>query len=77
VPVPVYRGKSQIGKATSTAWSPLLKKMIALASVDTAHSAIGTELEAEVTVEATRYRAGVKVVKLPFYNPARKTAVPV
>jgi aminomethyltransferase len=77
VPVPVYRGKAQIGKATSTAWSPLLKKMIALASVDTAHSAIGTELQAEVTVEATRYRAGVKVVKLPFYNPARKTAVPV
>jgi glycine cleavage system aminomethyltransferase T len=51
--------------------------MIALASIDTAHAGIGTELQAEVTVEATRYRAGAKVVKLPFYNPARKTAVPV
>jgi aminomethyltransferase len=77
VPVPVYHGKSQVGKATSTAWSPILKKMIALASIDTEHAGIGTELQAEVTVEAVRYKAGVKVVKLPFYNPARKTAVPV
>ena len=77
VAVPVYCGKSQVGKATSTAWSPLLKKMIALAIIDTDHSGTGTELEAEVTVEAVRRKAGVKVVKLPFFNPPRKTAVPV
>ena len=51
--------------------------MIALGSIDTEHADIGTKLQAEVTVEAVRYKAGVKVVKLPFYNPARKTAVPV
>ena len=34
VAVPVYSRK-QVGKATSTTWSPTLKKMIALASVET------------------------------------------
>ncbi|HEY2915554.1 MAG TPA: aminomethyltransferase family protein, partial [Candidatus Angelobacter sp.] len=38
VHVPVYLGGKQVGKATSTTWSPLLKKMIALASVETAYS---------------------------------------
>ena len=33
VAVPVYRDGSQVGKATSTTWSPTLKKMIALATV--------------------------------------------
>src|SRR5208282_136212 len=32
--VPVYRGGKHIGKATSTTWSPTLKKMIALACID-------------------------------------------
>ncbi len=32
IPVPVYANGQQIGKATSTTWSPLLKKMIALAT---------------------------------------------
>ena len=34
VHVPVYRGRDQVGKATSTTWSPLLKQLIALASVE-------------------------------------------
>ncbi len=34
VAVPVYRGGKQVGRATSTTWSPTLKKMIALATVD-------------------------------------------
>jgi aminomethyltransferase len=76
VPVPVYSGKVQVGKATSTTWSPTLKKMIALASIDANYSAIGTELQAEVTVEAVRHRATVKVTKVPFFNPARKTSLP-
>jgi hypothetical protein len=31
----------------------------------------------ELTVEATRHKVGVKVVDLPFFSPARKTATPV
>jgi glycine cleavage system T protein (aminomethyltransferase) len=75
--VPVYRGGRHVGKATSTTWSPTLKKMIALACVSREQSAIGTTLSMEMTVEAVRHAVSAKVVPLPFFNPARKTAVPV
>jgi aminomethyltransferase len=74
--VPVYRNGRQVGKATSTTWSPVLKRMIALATVDRPHHAEGTELQFEMTVEAVRHRVAAKVVKTPFFNPARKTATP-
>jgi len=74
--VPVYRGGRQVGKATSTTWSPTLKKMIALASVGREHSAPGTSLQMEMTVEAVRHTVSAKVVPLPFFNPPRKTATP-
>ena len=77
VHVPVYLGEKQVGKATSTTWSPLLKKMIALASVDTEHSKIDTKLQMEITIEAIRQRVTARVVKLPFFSPARKTSMPV
>ncbi|HKW76170.1 MAG TPA: aminomethyltransferase family protein [Terriglobales bacterium] len=77
VHVPVYLGGKQVGKATSTTWSPLLKKMIALASIDTSHSKPGTRLQMEITIEAVRERVTARVVKLPFFSPSRKTATPV
>src|SRR6266481_4333292 len=76
VAVPVYRGARHVGKATSTTWSPTLKKMIALASVGREHSAAGTLLQMEMTVEAVRHTVSAKVVPLPFFNPPRKTATP-
>ena len=76
VAVPVYRGGHQIGKATSTTWSPVLKKMIALATIDRPHYAEGTELQIEVTVEAVRHQVAAKVVPTPFFNPRRKVATP-
>ena len=77
VPVPVYVGDKHVGKATSTTWSPLLKKMIALASIDTDQARLGNKLQMEITIEAMRLKVGATVVKTPFFNPARKTAVPV
>jgi aminomethyltransferase len=77
VAVPVYRGSRQVGKATSTTWSPTLKKMIALASVSRESSRPGTSLGMEMTVEAVRHTVSATVVALPFFNPPRKTAVPV
>ncbi len=77
VAVPVYCGEKQVGKATSTTWSPVLKKMIALASIETSHSKLGTRLQIEITIEAIRQKVTAKIVKMPFFNPARKTAVPV
>jgi len=77
VHVPVYAGNRQVGKATSTTWSPLLKKMIALASIDTAHAQPGTKLQMEVTIEAVRQKVTATVSKLPFFSPERKTKTPV
>jgi len=77
VAVPVYRNGKVVGKATSTTWSPTLKKMIALASVDRDSSTAGSTLNIEMTVEAVRHTVSAKIVPMPFFNPARKTAVPV
>jgi aminomethyltransferase len=77
VHVPIYSGSRQVGKATSTTWSPLLKKMIALASIDTAYATPGERLQMEITVEAVRQKVTATVTKLPFFNPDRKTATPV
>jgi len=77
VAVPVYCGEKQVGKATTTTWSPVLKKMIALASVDTDHSQNGNRLQLEITIEAVRQKVTAKIVPMPFFNPKRKTAVPV
>ena len=75
--VPVYRGREQVGKATSTTWSPVLKQLIALASVESQHAQAGTRLQMEMTVEAVRYRCAARVRQLPFFNPPRKTRTPV
>ena len=77
VHVPVYRGREQAGKATSTTWSPLLKQLIALASVEPRYAQPGTKVQMEMTVEAIRHRATATVRPLPFFNPPRKTKTPV
>jgi aminomethyltransferase len=76
VSVPVRKSRQQIGRATTTTWSPVLKKLIALATIDSAHASDGTELEFEITIEAVRHFVGARVVRTPFFNPSRKTATP-
>jgi aminomethyltransferase len=77
VHVPVYNRRAQVGKATSTTWSPTVKKMIALGSVNSEHAEPGTQLQIELTIEAVRHKIPATVVKLPFFSPPRKTATPV
>jgi aminomethyltransferase len=77
VAVPVYRNGAQAGKATSTTWSPTLKKMIALATLKSEFARPGSKVEMEITVEAVRHRVAAIVTKTPFYNPKHKTATPV
>ena len=72
--VPLYKGRRQVGRATSGTWSPTLKQNIALGSVDRALDGIGTRLEMEWTVEARRGRIGATVVPMPFFDPPRKRA---
>ena len=70
-------GEKQAGKATTTSWSPILKKLVALASVETEYAKPGTSLQMEITIEAMRLKTNVKVTNLPFFSPPRKTATPV
>lgn len=73
-PVPVYAGRRQVGRATSGCWSTLLKKYVALASLETAWSKPGATVEMEVTVDYRRKQAPAKVVELPFFRPERMRA---
>jgi aminomethyltransferase len=77
VAVPVYKNGDQVGRATTTTWSPVLKKLIALATIDAPYFDEGTPLDFEVTIEAVRQLVPAKVVKTPFFNPKRKTASPL
>jgi len=76
VAVPVVRGNKQIGRATTTAWSPTLKRLIALATIDRPYDEDGARVQFEMTVEGVRHFVGAKVVPTPFFNPPRKTATP-
>lgn len=76
LPVPVMRHGLQVGRATTTAWSPTLKRLIALATIDAPHYASGSGLRMEVTVEGVRRWARATVVPTPFFNPERKTVTP-
>lgn len=77
--VPLYttRDKSvQVGYATSGTWSPILKKNIALATVEKKYDNLGQELQLEMTVEHVRHTVTATVHKPQFYNPERKTSLP-
>ena len=71
---PVYVDGKQVGYATSGCWSPLLKKYLALAHVESPHAEPGTEVALEITVEHRRKKARAIVVKTPFFDPERKRA---
>jgi aminomethyltransferase len=70
----VFDGERQVGKATSSTWSPILKKMIALGTVAAARAEPGTGLDIEWTVDHRRRRVAVRVARLPFFDPPRKRA---
>ena len=70
--VPVYAAGRQVGRATSGTWSPLLKRNLALASVEARLASPGSELAMEWTVEGERGRVRATVVPLPFFDPPRK-----
>ena len=72
--VPLHANGRQVGRVTSTGWSPLLKKMIGLASVGVAHARTGSRLQVEWTVEAKRRLVSATVVDTPFFDPPRRRA---
>lgn len=73
--VPLFNENGrQVGQVTSRTFSPILKKYIALATVESGYARAGTKLQVEVTVEFTRQKALATVTTPPFYNPPRKRA---
>jgi aminomethyltransferase len=76
VGVPLYSGGRQVGKATSSGWSTLLKTFIAIATVDRGYETPGTPIDLAFTVEYVRRRAHARVAALPFFDPERKRSIP-
>jgi aminomethyltransferase len=70
--LPVMVGSAQVGYASTSTWSPLLKKYIALAHLQKPYYEAGTNVRMEITVEHHRQHAPARVVKLPFYEPEWK-----
>ena len=70
--LPVLVGNVQVGYVSTSTWSPLLKKYIALAHLQRPYYEVGTNVRMEITVEHHRQHAPAKVVKLPFYEPEWK-----
>ena len=73
---PIYKNSEQVGYATSGAWSPILKRYIALAHVKSHYSKIGTVLDFELKVEHFRKLTSAEVVNTPFFDPERKRSCP-
>jgi aminomethyltransferase len=73
--LPLYKDDRQVGHATTGAWSPVLKKYIALAMVERDYTPPETRVEMEVTVDNKRKTVGAKIVRLPFFDPPRKRAL--
>lgn len=66
---------TQIGYATSGTWSPLLKKYVCLATVESRFAKLGTQLSMETMVDTQRRYVNAKVVPKPFFDPERKKAM--
>lgn len=71
-PVPVYKNGKQVGYVTSQAFSPILKKYIAIASLSQNKVKHGDLVDMEITVEFQRRQVKARVVGLPFFSPPRK-----
>ncbi|MGB7204133.1 MAG: DUF1989 domain-containing protein, partial [Anderseniella sp.] len=63
-------GRAQVGEITSSMRSPILKKNIALARLDIAHSEIGTEVEVG-KLDGHQKRLPAKVVAFAHYDPKK------
>ena len=66
----VHIGRAQVGVVTSSMRSPLLGKNIALARVDLAHAAVGTEVEVG-KLDGQQKRLPAVIVPLSHYDPKK------
>lgn len=66
--MPIKAGGTVVGEVTSGCLSPTFGHAICMGFVDVAHMAEGTAL----TIDTGRGELSGKIVKLPFYKPAKK-----
>ena len=66
----VHIGRAQIGDVTSACRSPILKKSIALAKINTEYAELGTEVEIG-KLDGHQKRLPATVVRFPFYDPEK------
>lgn len=72
---PLYRDHArqrQVGYATSGTWSPVLKKYIALATIEGSYSSETVQIE--LAVEHSRHSVDARIVSPRFYDPPHKRA---
>jgi glycine cleavage system T protein (aminomethyltransferase) len=70
--VPVYnRTRRQIGYCSSGTWSPLLKKYICLATLESKYAELGTKVKMETLIDLDREFVTARVTERPFFAPKR------
>jgi aminomethyltransferase len=74
----VYDGDGQrVGYATSSMYSPMLQRHIALARVRPELATVGQRVFLEFTINHRYVKVAAEVARNPLFNPARKTAPPI
>jgi aminomethyltransferase len=66
----IHVGRAQVGVITSATRSPILGKTIALARIDVAHAAVGTEVEIG-KLDGHQKRVPAVIVPLSHYDPQK------
>ena len=72
IPSPLYHQEIQVGQTTSYTFSPLLKKIIGLSTVQSQYVKNGRFLHMTLPVEYSHQQAQATLVPTPFFNPPRK-----
>jgi len=74
----LYDGKREVGQVTSATWSPILKKNIALATVDARYARPGCTLMVDIyylkEITQARVEATATVVDHHFFQPSHRRA---
>jgi aminomethyltransferase len=68
------RDGNNAGYCTSFVYSPVLQRHIGLARVRPDQAEPGTEVHLELAINHHNTTVDARTTKLPFFNPARKTA---
>lgn len=69
---PIFSSGAQVGRVSSSTWSPTLKRYLALGTIQPELAREGTVVEVEHTILFERHRVKASIVKRPFFDPERK-----